>query len=218
MIVRPMFRLPCPVYPIVDCDAASQQDPLRFAISLLEAGVPLLQLRAKSRTSREFLALATEIATACAQHGAQLVINDRPDIALLAGAAGVHLGQEDIPPDAVRPWFGRPRIIGWSTHNLTQAVAAASTGLVDYIGVGPIFSTSSKANPDPVVGLALLGEIRAAVQLPIVAIGGISEANAQAVLDAGADAVAMISAIARAPEPGAFVRRLLDTLVPQRRA
>ncbi|GIW44444.1 MAG: thiamine-phosphate synthase [Candidatus Binatia bacterium] len=207
-----VFCFAWPVYPIVDCDTAPGGDPLGLARSLAEAGAPLLQLRAKSLDTRGLVDLALEMAALCEQYGTRLIVNDRADVAEVVHAAGVHLGQEDLPPAVVRRWFSPPRIIGYSTHNLTQALAAARSGSVDYIGVGPIFSTTTKANPDPVVGLQGLREIRAAVAIPIVAIGGITEANAQAVLDAGADAVAMIRAIARAENPGQFVRGLAEHL------
>lgn len=202
------FRLPSRLYPIVDYDASRGRDVVRLARAIVSAGAPLLQLRAKSVDTQSFLSLAREVASICMKNGAKLVVNDRPDIALLVDALGVHLGQEDLPPLAVRPWFGWSRVIGWSTHNLAQAMEAERIGAVDYIGVGPIFPTRNKANPDPVLGLEGLRAIRKAVKLPIVAIGGITEQNAAAVLRAGADAVAMIGSIASADDPREFVCRL----------
>ncbi len=206
------FHFPSPVYPIADYDAAPHGDCLRLARAIVDAGAPLLQLRAKSLDTASFVSLASEVARICSARGVSLVINDRADIAILVDAAGVHLGQEDLYPEVVRPWFSPPRIIGWSTHNLEQALEAERGALVDYIGVGPIFPTASKRDPDPVLGLEGLRTIRAAVRLPIVAIGGITESNAKAVLEAGADAVAMISSIARADQPHVFVRQLLARL------
>jgi thiamine-phosphate pyrophosphorylase len=120
-----------------------------------------------------------------------VVVNDRVDVALLAGAAGVHLGQTDLPPAAARQILGPGRIIGFSTHNLEQAVEADSLP-VDYIAVGPVFETSTKDNPDPVVGVEKLAMICRAVKKPVVAIGGITLDNAKAALSAGAVSVAVI--------------------------
>lgn len=202
------FQFPSPLYPIADYDAAPDRDVVRLARAIVAAGAPLLQLRVKSLDTQSFVAVAREVAHICASAGTKLVINDRADIALLVGALGVHLGQEDLSPTEVRPWFGRPRVLGWSTHNLQQALDAERSGHADYIGVGPIFPTRSKANPDPVLGLDGLRAVRAAVRLPIVAIGGVTESNAEEVLKAGADAVAMISSIATANDPQEFIRRL----------
>lgn len=121
------------------------------------------------------------------------MINDRVDIALMIGAAGVHLGQEDLPPQAARKLLGPNAIIGFSTHTLEQAVEAAKMP-VDYIAFGPIFPTSTKENPDPTVGLERLREIREATgKIPLVAIGGITRENAASVFEAGADSIALIS-------------------------
>jgi thiamine-phosphate pyrophosphorylase len=141
--------------------------------------------------------------------GATLVINDRADIAVLIDAAGAHLGQDDLPPEAARRLLGGDKLIGLSTHNVAQAEAAVSSGVVDYIGIGPIFTTGSKSNPDPVLGIEGLREVRRRIDLPIVAIGGITAATMQQVLQAGADAVAMIGEIANAPDIEAKVRALL---------
>ena len=129
----------------------------------------------------------------------RLIINDRVDIALALGADGVHLGQDDLPPEAARELLGPDVIIGFSTHNIDQAIGAARLP-VDYIAIGPIFATLSKENPDPVVGIDGLRRVREqASHMPIVAIGGITERNARSVIEAGADAVAVISALLREP-------------------
>jgi thiamine-phosphate pyrophosphorylase len=126
-------------------------------------------------------------------HNARLIINDRVDIALALKADGVHLGQNDLPVEAARSLLGKHAIIGFSTHNLQQAKSATAMP-VDYIAFGPVFQTSTKENPDPVAGLSALREVRAIVaSLPLVAIGGITLANAVEVLRAGADALAMIA-------------------------
>src|SRR5918911_2140458 len=124
-----------------------------------------------------------------------LLVNDRADIALAIGADGVHLGQDDIPPRAARSLLGDKAIIGFSTHSVEQAARAARLP-VDYVAIGPVFATSSKENPDPTVGLEGVARARESVgQIRLVAIGGINEENARAVLDAGADPVAVISAL-----------------------
>lgn len=130
------------------------------------------------------------MAALCREAGATLIIDDRADVALLLDA-GVHVGQDDLAPADARRLLGAGRMIGFSTHNLAQLAAAAGEP-VDYLAFGPVFPTSSKANPDPVVGLDGLAQARAAVRAPLVAIGGVTRANARQVFEAGADAVAVI--------------------------
>lgn len=203
------FRFPSRLYPIIDPSGGPYPDAVALAEAILKGGAPFVQLRCKGMDTRSFVSCARAVQALCACYGAQLIVNDRADIALLVGAAGVHLGQSDLPPTVVRPWLGHGAIIGFSTHNVGQARAAAELGVVDYIGVGPIFPTASKENPDPVIGLDGLREVRRAVNLPIVAIGGITPETMDEVLAAGADAVAMIGAIARSSNATAIVRELL---------
>ncbi len=129
-------------------------------------------------------------------HGARLIVNDRADIALALQADGVHLGQDDLDPTAARRLLGPEAIIGYSTHTVAQAQAAATLP-VNYIAIGPVFATTTKARPDPVVGLAGVAAVRAELgsSMPLVAIGGITQANARAVLAAGANAVAVVGAL-----------------------
>lgn len=183
------------IYGIVDVTAERSSDCARqLAGELLEGGVRILQLRAKSIPARAFLELARELRELTQRAEAALVINDRPDIALLAGADAVHLGQEDLPAHAVRSWLPAGIELGVSCHDPAQANEAAV--IADYIGYGPIFTTSSKADPDPVVGLDGLASIRSAhPDLAIVAIGGIDLDRLASVKRAGADAAAMISAL-----------------------
>jgi thiamine-phosphate pyrophosphorylase len=127
--------------------------------------------------------------------GALVIINDRADLAYVLGADGVHLGQDDLPPEAARRLLGERATIGYSTHNVEQAARAALMP-VDYVAIGPVFATASKENPDPTVGLEGVRRAREAVgPLPLVAIGGIRPADARAVIEAGADAVAVIGAL-----------------------
>jgi len=204
-----MFTFPHSLYPIVDTLGDPQLSHLGLARSMLAAGVRFLQLRVKDVPTRGFIELATAIQKLAAEAGASLIINDRADIAKLVQAAGVHLGQEDLPAAQARAILGPDAIIGFSTHNAEQAEAAVRQGVVDYIGFGPIFPTSSKLRPDPVQGLVGVREVRRRVALPIVAIGGITTATLPDVLAAGADAAAMISEIVRAPDVGEAVARLL---------
>ncbi len=187
--MRSSFRLPL-VYPITDTQISglSHADQVEL---LAEGGATLVQLREKKLPALDFY----NQARAAARNGLTLIINDRVDVALAVNAAGVHLGQEDLPPETARNLLGDDAIIGYSTHNIAQARGAAILP-VNYIAIGPIFQTSTKTNPDPEVGLDGLKAVRDAVgDIPLVAIGGITPANAAAVIDAGADSVAVISAL-----------------------
>ena len=156
-------------------------------------GATFIQLREKHLAPREFYNEAEEALHVARPCGARLIINDRVDIALALKAYGVHLGQDDLPPEAARELLGEDSIIGFSTHTVEQAIKAARLP-VDYIAIGPIFETKSKENPDAVVGLDGLRLVRQAVgKIPLVAIGGIKRENILETLAAGADSVAVIS-------------------------
>jgi thiamine-phosphate pyrophosphorylase len=180
-------------YPVLDTEAAARRgiDPVSAAARILEGGARILQLRHKGVFSREVFRQAREIGELCRTAGARFVINDRADIAALLGA-DLHLGQDDLSPADARRVVGKDLSIGFSTHNESQLRAAAEEP-VDYLAIGPIFGTSSKLNPDPVVGLDELRRLRAFTDRPLVGIGGITRANAHAVLEAGADSVAVIN-------------------------
>ena len=183
------MRLPR-VYPITDVQLSGLSHAEQVRLLSL-GGASLIQLREKGMPALEFY----EQVKAAQQHGVQLIINDRVDIALAVAAAGVHLGQDDLPPDAARKLLGPRAIIGYSTHNVDQAIRAAKLP-IDYLAVGPIFSTSTKTDTAPVVGLEGLTAVRQAIgEFPLVAIGGITHENARDVIDAGADSVAVISAL-----------------------
>ena len=199
------------LYPIVDTLNDPRRSHVELAAAVLAAGAPFLQLRVKGESTGRFVETAWEVKALAERHCALLIINDRADIAKLVDAAGVHLGQDDLPVAAARQILGPDKIIGLSTHNIAQAEAAAREGIADYIGFGPIFPTRSKEHPDPVQGLDGLLRVRARVALPIVAIGGIASSTVGEVLAAGADAVAMISEIVRASDVEAKVRELLAT-------
>jgi thiamine-phosphate diphosphorylase len=138
-------------------------------------------------------------------------VNDRPDVAFLAGATGVHVGQDDLDAEQARQVIGSGKLVGVSTHNLEQFQRAAASS-ADYIALGPIFSTSCKANPDPVVGLDFLRKVRPLSDKPVVAIGGISLERAASAIEAGADSVAVISGILSAPDPARRARQYIETV------
>jgi thiamine-phosphate pyrophosphorylase len=190
-----------PLYAIAD---ATFGDPVLLAERLLEGGARLLQIRNKSAGARVLLETVERVLK-IAPSTTRVIVNDRADIASIAGAAGVHLGQMDLPVAAARKMLRPPRIVGISTHNMTQALEADTLD-VDYIAVGPVFRTSTKANADPVLGIAELGRICRAVQKPVVAIGGITLETAAPVITAGASCVAVIRDLLDAPDVAARVR------------
>src|SRR5207245_497745 len=166
-----------------------------------------VQFRAKGLPDRRFLELAADALAAARAGGAALIVNDRPDVALILGADGVHLGQDDLDPRAVRTLLPPGALLGVSTHNLEQLERAAGER-VDYLAIGPVFPTRSKAAPDPVVGLEMVRRARALAPGRLVAIGGITEENARSVVDAGADGLAVISALLGQADLSAAIRRL----------
>ncbi len=178
------------------------------AQQLIEAGVQLLQYRCKGGSAREVLESARKIAAISATNGATFFVNDRPDIAYLLGAAGVHVGQTDLGVEEARTVIGAKKWIGVSTHNEAQFRAAIHTS-ADYVAVGPLFATKSKENPDPVVGTDFIRRVRGLTAKPIVAIGGITLERAAEVIEAGADSVAVISDILRAENPAVRAREFL---------
>ncbi|MDM7922376.1 MAG: thiamine phosphate synthase [Pyrinomonadaceae bacterium] len=185
------FELP-KIYPITDRLISGVSHAEQAAL-LAAAGAGLIQVREKHLSSRGFFDEAKAAIAAAAEYGVPVIINDRVDLAMMLGAAGVHLGQEDVEPIAARRVLGENAVIGYSTHNIEQALAAIKMP-VDYIAFGPIFPTSTKENPDPTVGLENLSEIRKAIgDFPLVAIGGITREKASDVFTAGADSIAVIS-------------------------
>jgi thiamine-phosphate pyrophosphorylase len=196
------------LYAIVDATPAQPiESLLSLAHKLADAGVQLIQLRAKHTPPRQFHEIARALITAVPQN-VRIIINDRPDIASIAIAAGVHVGQEDLPVEAARQICPRPQWVGISTHNLEQLRAADRTS-ADYIAVGPIYPTATKENPDPVVGLELIRVARKLTRKPLVAIGGITIKSAGEVFRAGADSVAVISDLLNAPDPAQRAREYL---------
>ena len=206
------FRLPR-IYPLTDAQLSglSHAEQIR---QLRLGGATLIQLREKRSPAMHFYEGAV---AAAQQSGVQLLINDRVDIAMAIGAQGVHLGQDDLPPEAARRLLGNEAIIGYSTHNVEQAQQALTLP-IDYIAIGPIFETASKSDTSPTLGLERLRAVRQVIgNFPLVAIGGISHANAREVIDAGADSVAVISALLSDPARITdATRTLLQSLPPPR--
>lgn len=192
------FALP-KLYPITDVwlTGLSHADQV---VRLIAGGATLIQLREKHASPRDFYADAEAALRTARESGVRLIVNDRADLALALKADGVHLGQDDLPPEAARELLGPHAIIGYSTHNIAQASAAARLP-IDYLAIGPIYATSSKENPDSEVGLEGLRQVRVAIgKLPLVAIGGITIERSRDVLEAGADSVACISALLASPD------------------
>jgi thiamine-phosphate pyrophosphorylase len=200
------------LYLIVD-PLDTGRTPRDLARARLAGGARLLQLRVKRATTDQLLREAEAIRELTAAAGAAFVVNDRADVARAVGADGVHLGQDDLPVAAGRAVVGPDVAIGFSTHSESQLAAAARCG-ADYLALGPIFATTSKDKADPVLGCERLRAARALTTTPLVAIGGITAATAPAVLAAGADAVAIIAAVVRAPDVERATAELLAIVEP----
>ena len=195
-----------PIYAILDPDVASR--PLvSLAKTLADAGVQLMQLRDKHSPARRVYEQVRELAMVLPSN-VRLIVNDRPDIAAMSGAQGVHVGQNDLPVEEARKIYRPPRWVGVSTHSLEQVREADRTS-ADYIAIGPIFPTGTKENPDPVVGVDFLRAVRQMTRKPLVAIGGITVESAAEVFCAGADALAVIRDLVGAADPGARVREYM---------
>ena len=196
-----MIQLPR-LYAILDRSAFADTDALLSAAEeLLAGGVTLLQYRNKNGSARQMLDEARRLRQLLTDR-ARLFMNDRADLAVAAECAGVHVGQDDLCPEAVRLVIGPKLWLGVSTHNPEQLQAADATS-ADYLAIGPVFSTSSKEKPDPMVGLDGVRRARALTRKPLVAIGGITRQNARSVIDAGADAVAVIGDLLHEPRKSA---------------
>jgi thiamine-phosphate pyrophosphorylase len=212
------------LYCILDAACFQRSEAiLSFARQLLAAGATLIQYRNKQGSDREILRHARELRrivelsqTMNGEPRTTLIMNDRSDLALAGAFDGVHVGQDDLSPAAARRVIGAGRLLGVSTHDLGQLRAAAQTDC-DYIAIGPVFTTASKKNPDPCIGLegvraarALLNQLPESSRKPLVAIGGITQANCASVIAAGADSVAVISGLLRSPQNA--VREFLEAL------
>ena len=196
------------LYAIIDPTLLTSSE-LDLAAALAESGVELIQYRNKTASSRQFFEISQQLSSALTPRGVRFIVNDRADIALLSGAGGVHVGQEDLGVEDARAICGSDRWVGVSTHALEQVEAANHTS-ADYIAFGPIFPTATKQNPDPVVGTDLLRQVRRMTKKPLVAIGGITLERAAEVYRAGADSLAVIRDLISVPNPGVRARAYLD--------
>jgi thiamine-phosphate pyrophosphorylase len=207
-----------PLYAIIDADllktALLEKRDLSFAEVMAESGVELLQYRNKSATSRQLFETSRAMSAVLSRFvsddssGPRFIVNDRPDVALLAGAGGVHVGQHDLSVEDARSIVGPDRWVGVSTHSLEQVEAANLTS-ADYIAFGPVFPTVTKENPDPVVGLKLLAEARARTRKPLIAIGGITLERAADTYRAGADSLAVARDLLAAASPAERAKEFL---------
>jgi thiamine-phosphate pyrophosphorylase len=202
------------VYPLTDRSLAGMSHPEQVA-QLVEGGATLIQLREKTLPSRQFYEQASSALQLARKRGVKIVINDRVDLALILGADGVHLGQDDLPPELARHLLGPEAIVGYSTHSIDQAKRAAMLP-ISYLAIGPVFSTKTKSDTAPEVGLAGVRAVKEiAGNLPVVAIGGITEARIPEILAAGADSVAVISAVLSDPAQIQGTIRRLASLAKQ---
>jgi thiamine-phosphate pyrophosphorylase len=192
------------LYPVIDAGALAGRPVGAVVEQIARGGARLVQLRAKDVADDRLFGLAREALAAARKAGVLLVLNDRPDVARLVGADGVHVGQDDLPPRDVRALLP-DAIVGLSTHDLGQ-LEAGSREPVDYLAMGPVFPTRTKASPDAAVGVDLVARARLRTALPIVAIGGITRANARGVLEAGADGLAVVSDLMSAEDLAGAVR------------
>jgi len=195
------------VYVITDSHQARGRSHREIAEAAIRGGATAVQLRMKDEPARVMLDAAREIAPLCRAAGVAFIINDRVDVALIAGADGVHIGQDDLPARDVRALMGPRALVGVSAATVEEGEAAERMG-ADYLGVGAVYPTGTKPDAGAPVGLARLGEIRRAVRLPLVGIGGITADNAAAVIRAGASGVAVITAVTMAKDMAAATRRL----------
>jgi thiamine-phosphate pyrophosphorylase len=200
------------LYAIID-PALLTISELELAEALAGSGVELVQYRNKTASSRQFFEISKKLADFLRPRGVRFIVNDRADIAMLAHAGGVHVGQDDLSVADARAVCGsaggQDFWVGFSTHSLEQVAAADATS-ADYVAFGPIFPTATKKNPDPVVGTELLRQARQLTKKPLVAIGGITLERAAEVYRAGADSIAVIRDLIRAPDPGVRAREYLD--------
>lgn len=206
------------LYLVADAEYARGRDLAGLVEAAVDGGVTVVQLRAKLLGGAAFAALASDLASRLARRGLPLLVNDRVDIALACGAAGVHLGQEDVPVAVARRLLGPRAVIGVSVNTPGEARQAERDG-ADYVGAGPAYATGTKETPLAVLGPAGIGLVRRATRLPVVAIGGIAAANAADMASAGADGIAVVSAVLGAPDARRAAEELKQafTGIPKRR-
>lgn len=198
------------LYVVLDRTAAAGRDLATVLDGALDGGARIIQLREKTWPSGTLFPVAARLLARCRAAGVPFIVNDRVDLAVAVGADGVHLGQDDLPPAAARALLRPGMILGLSTHSVAQAEAAQAAG-ADYVAVGSMYPTATKPEFQ-LVGPALVRELRPRIRVPLVAIGGITPDNAGEVIAAGADAVAVISAVCGAPDPAAAARRFVQVI------
>jgi len=198
------------LYVVIDTEALQGHDPIKIARQVIRGGAKTIQFRDKMSGKKALLLLAQKLKELCSQNNVLFIVNDHLDLALAVDADGLHLGQEDLPVTEARKLLPIDKIIGCSAASLDQAIIAVSDG-ADYLGIGAIFPTSSKENAD-ICGLAVLRQVTQEVKIPVVAIGGINKSNIAEVMAAGADAVALISAVLQAADPEAAARELVGMI------
>lgn len=192
--MSPLKKIDWSLYLVADTEFAAGKNLVHLVSEAVLGGVTIVQLRAKDLGTRDFLELALKVSEKLGKIGIPLLINDRVDIALACGAAGVHLGQDDMPLPDARRLLGPDKTIGISVNTLDEAAEAERLG-ADYLGLGPIYGTSTKQTVLPVLGPEGIQRLRRQIRIPMVAIGGINAGNAGAVIKAGADGIAVVSAI-----------------------
>jgi len=199
------------IYLIADASLARQRPLTEFVELALEGGVTAVQYRDKQASQQERIDRAIRLQEVVARYDVPLIVNDHIDVALGAGAAGVHVGQDDMRADIVRSLAGDEFIVGVSTHNVDEARRAMEAG-ADYVGFGPVFPTKTKMDTAPVTGIDGLRAFVAEVDVPVIAIGGISPDTARSVIDAGADGVAVAATILNDDDPRGAAMRLIDSI------
>lgn len=202
------------LYVIIDTQMLRGRSHLEVAVQAIRGGAKTIQLRDKVQTKKKLLPVAEQLKVLCNQHHVLFIINDHLDIALASDADGLHLGQDDLSISVARQLLPLDKIVGYSTTTVEQAIQAQSEG-ADYVAVGAIYPTSSKIStttPARIVGLETLDQVRQAVNLPLVAIGGINSDNASEIMAAGADAVAVISAVMGADSPEEAARQIVESI------
>ncbi len=214
MTVRRAFDLS--LYLVVGAQDVGPRDLLEVVAAAVRGGVSLVQLREKTAPDSEVLRSARALKALLAPHGIPLIVNDRVQVALAAGAQGLHVGQDDLAPADARAAMGPDRILGASAGNLEEA-RYADPALVDYVGVGPVYPTASKADAGAAIGPDGVARLRVAISLPLVAIGGIQQSNAAQVMATGVEGIAVVSAICAAADPEAAARALRRAVEAARR-
>lgn len=204
------------LYVVTDAGLARGRSLVEVMAAAIRGGADAIQLRAKEETAREQLALGRELRALTRETGTLLIVNDRADLAVALEADGVHVGQDDLPPELARRIVGPGRIVGVSASSLDEALAGRDAG-ADYLGVGDIYGTTTKLDAGAPVGPALIAAITGRVDLPVVGIGGINAGNVAAVLAAGAAGVAVVSAVVAADDVEAAARDLKERIVAARR-